>query len=216
MVHIPLEKRLRKRQHVEIARLQDLLLDAAYSANTDLVFHGGTAIWRCYGGGRFSEDLDFYGKGIDVAALKLEIERRGAQVTKLKDTGNVIFCTATSATAEAKLEINKSRFPKKSVPANYERVDGGMTIVLTISPEDLILEKIAAYSSRKLARDIYDIFHLAGLCEKLSPETKKSLAGFLKNPPLPADEDNLKAVVYSGISPSFSQLVGGLRRLVGK
>ena len=57
---IPLHKRLRKRAHVELALLQDEVMEILYGIENGLVLHGGTAIWRCYGGNRFSEDLDFY------------------------------------------------------------------------------------------------------------------------------------------------------------
>ncbi len=47
---VPLEKRLRKRLHVEIGLLQDELMELLYSISDSLVLHDGTAVWRCYGG----------------------------------------------------------------------------------------------------------------------------------------------------------------------
>ncbi|MEM1546291.1 MAG: nucleotidyl transferase AbiEii/AbiGii toxin family protein [Candidatus Methanomethylicia archaeon] len=31
-----------------------------YNSFPEAVIHGGTAIWRCYGSNRFSEDVDVY------------------------------------------------------------------------------------------------------------------------------------------------------------
>ena len=57
---IVLFNRLKKKLHREIALLQDELIDIIYSIEPNAVLHGGTAIWRCFQGNRFSEDLDFY------------------------------------------------------------------------------------------------------------------------------------------------------------
>ena len=37
----------------EKAKLEDVLIELLYSEYKSLTFHGGTAIWRCYGGNRF-------------------------------------------------------------------------------------------------------------------------------------------------------------------
>jgi hypothetical protein len=58
MNKIPLMNRLRKEYHKKVAYAQDLLVIELYSVIPDTVLHGGTVIWRCYGGNRFSEDID--------------------------------------------------------------------------------------------------------------------------------------------------------------
>ncbi|MFH1246948.1 MAG: nucleotidyl transferase AbiEii/AbiGii toxin family protein, partial [Candidatus Micrarchaeota archaeon] len=58
-MNFPLANKLKKRLHLETATLQDEVVDLIYSISSP-VLHGGTAIWRCYAGNRFSEDLDFY------------------------------------------------------------------------------------------------------------------------------------------------------------
>ena len=52
---IPLANQLKKRQQVETALLQDEIIGIIYLITEDMVLHGGTAIWRCYSGKRFSE-----------------------------------------------------------------------------------------------------------------------------------------------------------------
>lgn len=60
MANIPLTLRLKKQAHKKVAEAQDLIVKELYSVFDGAVLHGGTAIWRCYGGNRFSEDVDAY------------------------------------------------------------------------------------------------------------------------------------------------------------
>ena len=46
---------------LRLAELQDEVIDIIYNrVEPDATLYGGTAIWRCYGGNRFSEDIDIY------------------------------------------------------------------------------------------------------------------------------------------------------------
>ncbi|MBU3958073.1 MAG: nucleotidyl transferase AbiEii/AbiGii toxin family protein, partial [Nanoarchaeota archaeon] len=69
-MQIPLQLKLKKKSHREIARLQDVVVDMMYRIFPKAVLHGGTAIWRCYKGNRFSEDIDVY---IEKDADRIEI-----------------------------------------------------------------------------------------------------------------------------------------------
>jgi len=51
----------------------------------------------------------------------------------------------------------------EGIPVKYELVDGSYTEILSLSPNQLILEKISAYKNRKFVSDIYDIYHLSGV-----------------------------------------------------
>lgn len=209
---IPLEKRLRKRMHVEIALLQDETAEILYGIENNLVLHGGTAIWRCYGGNRFSEDLDFYCKDVGKIEeqLKTKLEERGLTVPKFKKTGNLIFCKVSNGGAEICIEINHSAKKTGAIVRPYEKTDGSFMDVLTLPPEDLVLEKIGAYSGRRFIRDIYDIHHLSNyLTDEIKVRPK--IVEFLDSLKPPVDEENLKAIVYSGKIPSFEQIVEALR-----
>lgn len=208
---IPLEKRLRKSMHVEIARLQDEIVEMLYSIENELVVHGGTAIWRCYGGNRFSEDLDFYCRNIARIErhFREKIEGRGLTILKFKKTKNLIFCKVSDGNIEIRVEINYAA-RVRSVLRPYEKTDGSFMDVLTLSAEDLILEKTNAYGQRRFIRDIYDVFHLMKYLkdeERVRPEMLKLLSALQP----PVDEKNLKAVVYSGKIPSFSQMADYLK-----
>ena len=208
---IPLEKRLRKRMHVKIARLQDEVVEILYRIENDLVMHGGTAVWRCYGGNRFSEDLDFYCRNIGriEEKLKAKLKGRGLMIPKFRKTANLVFCKISNGSVEVSVEINHSAKRKPAIVKSYEKSDGSFMDVLTLSPEDLILEKIDAYENRKFIRDIYDVYHLSNYATG-----GKKLAGFVTSviKKAPVDEENLKAIVYSGKIPSFDQIVDALKR----
>jgi predicted nucleotidyltransferase component of viral defense system len=60
MVILPLEKKLRKARDKTIALAQDILVMEIYNHFPKAIVHDGTAVWRCYGSNRFSEDVDFY------------------------------------------------------------------------------------------------------------------------------------------------------------
>jgi len=55
MEKIPLHLKLKRKSHKDIARLQDIVIDVLYKIFPNAILHGGTAIWRCYNGNRFSE-----------------------------------------------------------------------------------------------------------------------------------------------------------------
>jgi len=210
---IPLEKKLKKKAHIGIARLQDELVQMLYSIDPKLVLHGGTCIWRCYGGGRFSEDLDFYigGRkaGEIVRELRISCKSRGLSVDKLKETQNLIFGKISGADAQVRVEINKRNF-RKAAPLHYERADGSKIIVMGLKVVDLLSEKANAYLSRKLIRDIYDVYFLSGLLkegEKMPLEVKK----MLEKLPTPLDAQNLGAIVYSGAVPAFEGMASMIR-----
>jgi predicted nucleotidyltransferase component of viral defense system len=231
---IPLEKRLRRRLHVEIGRLQDEVVEAAYALDGGLVFHGGTAIWRCFSGNRFSEDLDFYCSGISIIPLRTKSVRRlcpargaGAisdgleaalssralELVKFKRTGNLIFAKVKGGEAEVRLEVNFSS-AKRGAAARYERMNGSRMDVLCLTAGELVLEKVAAYRDRRFVRDLYDIYHLSEGMEG-DAAVRKAVAGMLRDFRPPLDAKNLPALIYSGAAPSVAQMELALRRRFG-
>ncbi|MFA6328678.1 MAG: nucleotidyl transferase AbiEii/AbiGii toxin family protein [Candidatus Micrarchaeia archaeon] len=209
---LPLEKRLRKRLHVDVGRLQDEVMEAAYALDGGLVFHGGTAIWRCFSGNRFSEDLDLYcARESRIAeGLESELASRSLVLAKLKKTGNLIFAKVSDGRAEVRLELNLAA-RKKGNAMRYERMNGSGMDVLCLSAEELIIEKTEAYKNRRFVRDLYDVYHLSGLAAG-SAATGKAIASLLRDFKPPVDEKNLSVIVYSGAIPSTGQMLLALRR----
>ena len=175
--------------------------------------HGGTAVWRCYGGKRFSTDIDAYvwdenfktkftnaAKGIGIEATKFG----GRGVTFIHVIKN-----------ETEIKVEPRNVEKAAILVPYERVDGSKTNVLALSPEDMILEKIAAYNDRRAYKDLYDITILLNKVKE-TDKMRDALSEFAKDIP-PPDENvqsysEFKAVIYTGVIPSYQKMSEFIRR----
>ncbi|MFH1587528.1 MAG: nucleotidyl transferase AbiEii/AbiGii toxin family protein [Candidatus Diapherotrites archaeon] len=211
---IPLFKRLRKRLHRDLALLQDEVVDIVYGISQGAVLHGGTAIWRCYQGNRFSEDLDFYlkaGKNFRQEFSKRALSS-GLELRKFRQTANTIFSSVSNGVVEVRLEL-ALRTAKNPVVRAYEKADGSHMDVFTLSPESLLLEKIDAYRNRKLVRDFYDIYFLNMKITERGA-VKKGIRDLLAGGIGPVDEKNLRTLIYSGAIPSYGQMLNALGRPV--
>jgi len=61
MAEIPPILKLRKLAQKGVASAQDKIVEEVFKVfGKTAVLHGGTGIWRCYRGNRFSEDVDVY------------------------------------------------------------------------------------------------------------------------------------------------------------
>jgi predicted nucleotidyltransferase component of viral defense system len=213
MVKIPLFLKLKKQAHKNIASAQDLIVIGLYKIFDKAILHGGTSIWRCYAGNRFSEDIDVYiprdEKRINIFFDNLKKE--GFVVHKKKVGKNSLY---------SNLEFNRTfvRFEalfKKSLPigslSEYEKIDGNLITVYTLLPEELIMEKVSAYLKRHKVRDIYDIFFLLRYVEdkkKISKELKKLIKQFKK----PVDAEELKVLVIEGLVPGVEEILDYIKR----
>jgi len=207
---LPLKNILRKQAQVSLAQLQDEAVDVMYAIVPSAVLHGGTAIWRCYSGNRFSEGLDFYsavGKDFEEKLLA-ESKKRGLTVSKFRKTGNSVYAKLFDGQSEVSLEV-AGRKPKNSVFAQYEKIDGSILNIFSLSKEDLIVEKASAFLNRKLIRDVYDVYFLSSSTD-LS-RIRKEIGSFIDKAPMPVDEKNLKALLYSGATPSFQQMLNAIK-----
>ncbi len=63
---------------LRLAELQDEVIDIIYDRfEPDAVLYGGTAVWRCYGGNRFSEDIDICMSNTALNKLAASVSRYG-------------------------------------------------------------------------------------------------------------------------------------------
>ncbi len=210
---LPLAKRLKRKAQLEIAVLQDIVVEIVYKIDLNAILHGGTAIWRCYAGTRFSEDLDFYltlHKGFKER-FSDECKKYGLEMKKFKKSTNVVFAKVELSGTVVSLEGNFS-VRKKGVLASYERVDGSRMPIYTLKPEELVKEKMQAYLSRKFIRDFYDVYFLVTSGAADSSLLKNELKEFLRKMPEPKDEQVLKTLIYSGAVPSFKSMKDALWR----
>jgi predicted nucleotidyltransferase component of viral defense system len=208
---------LKKKQHKDIAYLQDLIVDIVYNIFPNIVFHGGTSIWRCYNGNRFSEDLDFYLLRQNNIKQKLqkEIIKKKLNLIKFKETNNLIFSKISLNKIIVQLEIRlldqEDKIFNKSIPTEYNNVDGSTITIFCLSEKDLLFEKANAFRNRRLIRDIYDVYFLSNFIKLNSSEIKEFYKIF-NDFKEPLDESNLKAIVYRGAIPTYSQMLNAIKR----
>jgi len=210
MAAIPLILRLRKHTHKQIARAQDVIIEELYKIFDKAVLHGGIAIWRCYKGNRFSDDIDVYLPG-DIKKIDLlfeNLKKRGFNIIKKKIGQNSLFSNLKANNATVRLE---GVFKKvEGVLKEYETVDGNIVTVYTILPEEMIKEKIDAYLKRKKIRDIYDIFFLLRYIDK--DKVKRELKTLISKFKRPIDEKDLKPLIIDGIVPNTEEIMEYIKR----
>ena len=198
---IPLAVKLRKQAHRDIALAQDSIMEEVYGYFPGSVFHGGTAIWRCYQGNRFSEDLDFYLPGKEKAdAFFQALERKGFRILKKRVKENSLYSLLAFNRTEVRFE---GIFGKKckGILKEYEMADGNLFTITTLAAEDLLNEKIADFLARKKVRDLYDIFfllrHAQGNIPGKLDEVQKAIV---------EDAAVLPILILSGPIPSVEQM----------
>ncbi len=130
----------------------------------------------------------------------------GLHIQKFRETAGTLFSELSDGRTAVKLEI--TREDRKGTIATYVKANGGMLDIFALTPEELLLEKAAAYTSRRKIRDVYDVYFLSKLVsgEKAKTAIRKALKGLEK----PKDEHDLAALVYEGAVPSFDDMVGRL------
>ncbi len=210
---LPLILRLKKNEHKEIARAQDLVVQEITNVFEDAVLHGGTAIWRCYNGNRFSEYIDVYlQKNIEKINLFFaNLEKIGFFVEKKKIGQNSLF-------SNLKLNRNFVKFEAlfkkvKGSLKDYETVEGNFITVYALTPEELINEKIEAYLKRLEIRDLYDIYFLLRYVEDKA-KIKNKIQRLIDNFKKPIDEKELRILILEGVVPNFNEMLDYIKHKV--
>ena len=203
---IPLILKLKKSSQKEIAKAQDLIVEEIYKIFDKAIIHGGTSIWRCYNGNRFSEDIDMYiPKEISkINDLFENLEKKGFRIIKKKVGKNSIY---------SNLELNRTivRFEAifktiNGVLKEYLTSEGNLITVYTLTPEELIKEKIDAYMRRYKVRDLYDLFFLLRYV-KNKDNIKRELNYLIDNFKQPVDKKELKVLVIEGLTPEVDKML---------
>lgn len=203
-----------KGEKLEKAKLQDLIIEIIYNyIQPDAVLYGGTAIWRCFGSNRFSEDIDIYVNSDFSKNLKKELERN--QLKIVWKNPKIKSWKISNGITEVLLKT-KIGEPEK-IPIQYKKVDGSSITVFSLPPLDLAIRKMEAYSQRLFIRDLYDIMFLTNFLNKDDYYTKTKFKEFLSNIKKPVDEKILSSLILKGYSKfTFRMIVDYLRRWVGE
>ena len=202
--------RLKREVHRNIAYAQDLIVKEVYSVLNKAVLHGGTAIWRCYKGRRFSEDLDFYFpsdlKKIDL--LFENLKKAGFEIKKKKISEKSIYSELELGRVLVRLEATFQKI--SGVICDYEMSDGNFISVYSLSVEDFIREKARTYIKRFKIRDLWDVFFL--LKDASNPDKIKEIGELIKNYHGPEDENDLKVILLEGLVPSSDEMIEYIKR----
>src|SRR3989344_1301142 len=211
MAKIPLILKLKKESYKNIAKAQDIIVEELFKISDNAVLHGGTGIWRCYKGNRFSEDVDVY---IQKDAEKLNnifenLMKRGFAIEKKKISEKSLYSNLRLDNLFVRFEaIFKTA---KGELKEYETVEGNLITVNCLSAGDLIKEKIIAYSNRLKIRDLYDIFFLLRYVDD-KKSVRRELMHFIRNFKKPLDEQNLRILIIEGLVPKVNDMLNYIQR----
>jgi len=210
-MRIPLILKLKKQRHKEIARAQDILVQELYKVFDKAVLHGGTSIWRCYNGNRFSEDIDVYiprdMKKINI--LFKNLEKKGFRILKRKISKNSLFSNLKKDNIVVRLEAIFKK--QKGYLKEYETIDGNLITIYSLLPEIILKEKVNAYLKRLKIRDLYDVFFLLRHI-KDNQDIKKDLKILIKDFKKPIDANELKVLIIEGIVPGYDKMLSYIKR----
>ena len=219
---------IRDLSQLEKAKLEDVLVELLYSRYKSLVFHGGTSIWRCYSGNRFSRDIDFY---LNAKTSKEKMKYYDDLSEFLKKSGFLMkekgYESSTDTMhflveSNTKMKIDINFKYKNGTRVDYTKVDDSKIVVLSLSPSELLNEKIIAYndklnSAEKFkhpeAHDLYDIYYLISLIGKADETTVKNLRSLVDqingNPP--PDMGSLGHLILAGLPPTFEMMINRIK-----
>lgn len=215
MVELPIVRKLKKEVHKKIALAQDLIVKEIYNYFDRAVIHGGTAIWRCYSGERFSEDIDLYipvkfKKSENIRGFIKSLESKGFSVIKFREKQNSIYSKLKFDNVVVSFEA-VFRNINNHILKSFELSEGNFMNVYTFSPEYLIKEKTDAYLSRQKVRDLYDIFYLLNFVTN-QKDVRNYLERLLKEFKDPVDIQDLKAIIIMGVVPTVEKMVEAMKR----
>lgn len=187
ILEIAKKKRLTNKEHIEKDYFQDLVLYHICKKTNQLVFKGGTCLYKLYGLPRFSEDLDFsiIGK-IDSEAIVRDVANTlGAKITDVKKMKNsliikLVFSGILTSRNSLRIDISLSNEVFAYNVKNYvpPYIDINPFSLRALDLKEILAEKIHAILAREKARDLYDLFFLLRFVEPDKALIEKKLKLF--------------------------------------
>lgn len=208
-MNIPLINKIPKESQRQIAVAQDSIIEEVYRVVPVAVFHGGTCIWRCYSGKRFSEDVDFYfPANAKIEEIFKNLEKQGFRILKQRISTTSVYSELLYNRTSVRLEGTFQT--KKGVIIDYKKVDETIISIYGLTPEQLIHEKILAYGNRRKIRDLYDIFFLLKYADFTA--VKNEIKQFIDAYKSPLDETDLKTIIIEGLIPTAQDMIIYIKR----
>ena len=157
---MPILDKLLDRTQIQKALLQDRVVRVLFTTTKKIVLHGGTVVWRCYGGERFSKDLDIYvSKELEVMKTLNRLSQAGIawSLIQKRKTGFGLYYNyvVTSGGVDIALQITMKK--AEGSLSRYGTVDGSYVNISALPADRLLLEKAEALLDRAKARDLYDM-----------------------------------------------------------
>ncbi|MGC9157138.1 MAG: nucleotidyl transferase AbiEii/AbiGii toxin family protein [Candidatus Micrarchaeia archaeon] len=214
---MPFYEELKTEEQRRIAMLQDTAIDIVDRAIKSYALHGGTAIWRCYNGNRFSYDLDFYFGEKDICKKIMKIASAYSLRFDCSDKRKV-YAKLYGYSAHVGIQADLKKV--KGTPVSFLKYNGSAITVFVLSPTDLFLEKISAYKDRLESKDLYDLYQLAsgdlsGAYTINKAKIKPKLIGLLSDFKKPADNwQDLELMLLHGRLPTLEYVLSYLKKLV--
>jgi predicted nucleotidyltransferase component of viral defense system len=155
---------------------QEIVLLAVSRELPDLVFKGGTALYKFHKLNRFSEDLDFTGtvESNDIGGISSYIGDFGYKTdVEIKEVENGILATFIirgflyrgTAVSAARLRVDVNSGTSIELPPEWLTLsslypDLPSFGIKVLAIDEILAEKIRAMVTRKKARDAYDVYYL--------------------------------------------------------
>ncbi|MDD3083838.1 MAG: nucleotidyl transferase AbiEii/AbiGii toxin family protein [Candidatus ainarchaeum sp.] len=202
LITIGKRNNLSNKEHIEKTWFQDHLLYYLSKKMDDLIFKGGTALYKFYSLPRFSEDLDFStNKDVDKELLEEFCKKNNILLDYKKIRNSHLFKLRFNGILTEKntvrIDINVSK--KICSVENKEFIsfypDVPPFIIKTMSLKEIFAEKIHAILNRTKARDLYDIFFLL----KIIKPNKDFLLKKLEDKGIKTSEKELKKMILAKI-----------------
>lgn len=166
---------------------QDLFLYHIYKKTNNLVFKGGTCLYKLYNLPRFSEDLDFTMTGeMDIEKLIGDIANKtGSEIKSIKRIKKSLlikigFKGIITNYNTLRIDISSENIVFGYDVLNYvpPYIDINPFSLRVLNLKEIIAEKIHAIFAREKARDLYDLFFLLRFVEPDKEVIEKKLRIF--------------------------------------
>lgn len=220
LIRIGKESGLKNKEHIEKSWMQDRLLYYLSKKQDDLVFKGGTALYKFYSMPRFSKDLDFSTKKkVNEALLKPFCESnkirlsyktiKGSHLYKLRFRGVL----TQSNTIRVDINVTKSIYSvdQKTFISHYPDVPPFVVNVLSL--DEILAEKIHAIFNRTKARDLYDLFFILRITT-VTPKIKRFIVKKLSDRKIKVEEKKLVQDIVERIDKYSTLWTQELRHFV--
>lgn len=165
-----------KKEH---GRVIDSFLEEMNKFSDRYVLKGGTALMKCYGLNRFSEDIDLDGTGTEIISIVDRFCREHNyeyRIAKNTDTVKRCMIHYNAENKPLKVEVSSRR---KHIPESEVAYINGIRVY---NIDTLAMMKCNAYAGRDKIRDLFDVTFICNhYYEQLSESTRFNMQNVVAN-----------------------------------